>query len=192
MTEFGLFTVALYLHVGAAIIAFGPTFAFPIIGAMASKDPMHANFAMRITEAMVEKLVLPFAISMPFTGVLLIFFGHYNLVERSGWWLTLGIVLYAIAISIAVALQRPLIRRMVHLTSGGPPPGAPSAAAPGAPSAAPGGTTAPGAPTGAATRPSGPPPEVRAIVAQIQRNGKITGILIVVIVLLMVVKPHLP
>ncbi len=188
MTEFGLFTLALYLHVGAAIIAFGPTFAFPIIGALASKDPMHTNFAMRVSEALEEKLVLPFAISMPFTGVLLIFFGHFNLVERSGWWLTLAIVLYAIAISIALFRQRPLIRRMVHLTAGGPPAGARAGGPPSGAAA----SAAPGAPAGAATRPSGPPPEVRAIVAQIQRNGQIMGILIIVIVLLMVVKPQLP
>ena len=47
MTEFGLLTLFLFLHVGAAIIAFGPTFAFPVIGGMAAKEPMHGNFAIR-------------------------------------------------------------------------------------------------------------------------------------------------
>ena len=41
----------MFLHVGAAIIAFGPTFAFPILGAMGGKEPMFANFATRASEA---------------------------------------------------------------------------------------------------------------------------------------------
>ena len=83
MTEYGLFTLFLFLHIGAAIIAFGPSFAFPIIGAMAGKEPMHGNFATRVNEALEDRLVLPFAISMPFTGVFLIWFGHTNLLDRS-------------------------------------------------------------------------------------------------------------
>jgi hypothetical protein len=167
VTDFGLFTLFLYLHIGAAIIAFGPTFAFPVIGGMGAKEPAHANFALRITEALEEKFVLPFAISMPFTGALLIFFGHFNLLDRTSWWLGIGIVLYAIAITIAVARQRPLIRHMVEITSGGPPAGAPPAG-----------------------RPAGPPPEVLATSKKIQRNGATMGMLIVVIVLLMVSRPQ--
>src|SRR5690349_2890153 len=110
MTDLGLFTLFLFLHVGAAIIAFGPTFAFPLIAGLVPKYPMNGNFAARVSETLEEKLVLPFAISMPFTGVGLIYFGHVNLADRSGWWLDIAIVLYAIAITIAVVLQRPLVR----------------------------------------------------------------------------------
>ncbi len=176
MTDFGLFTLFLFLHVGAAIIAFGPTFAFPLIGRMASKDPAHANFAARVNEVLEDKLVIPFAISMPITGVFLIYFGHVNLADRTGWWLGIAIVLYAIAITIAIAIQRPLVQTLVRLTAGGPPPGA------GGPPAA------GGAPAGG--RPMGPPPAVLETVKAIQRNGKILGILIVLLVLLMVVKPQ--
>ena len=47
----------LFLHIGGAIIAFGPTFAFPILGAMAAAEPLHANFVLRaqfITKRVVE------------------------------------------------------------------------------------------------------------------------------------------
>src|SRR4051812_34170384 len=94
MTEQGLGTLFLFLHVGAAIIAFGPTFAFPIIGRLGGQDPRHINFALRVSETISDRLVLPFAISMPFTGVALIYFRHWNLADRSGWWLDLAIVLY--------------------------------------------------------------------------------------------------
>ena len=196
MTDYGLFTLFLFLHIGAAIIAFGPTFAFPIVGKMGSKDPMHGNFAVRINEAMEDKLVLPFAISMPFTGVFLIWFAHINLTDRTGWWLGIGIVLYAIAITLAVAIQRPLVQKMVRLTAGGPPPGA-GAGGPGGPGGPGGaGAGAPGGPGGAgagapgAGRPAGPPPEMLATAKQINRNGQILGILIVVIVLLMGSRPQ--
>ena len=195
MTEPGLFTLFLYLHVGAAIIAFGPTFTFPIIGALGSKDPMHAGFGVRVTEALLEKLVLPFAISMPFTGVGLIYFGHINLLDRSSWWLVIAIILYAITITIAVAMQRPLIRHLVKLTAGGPPPGGASGGPPPGASAAgsaadAGGPGAGGPPASGSGGPSGPPPEVLATVKKIQRNGKVLALLIIVIVLLMVARPQ--
>ena len=44
-----LFPFFLFLHVLGAIVAFGPTFAFSIIGAMGGKEPQHANFATRVS-----------------------------------------------------------------------------------------------------------------------------------------------
>ena len=37
----------LFLHVMGAILAFGPTFAYSIMGAMAGREPQHANFSAR-------------------------------------------------------------------------------------------------------------------------------------------------
>jgi uncharacterized membrane protein len=166
MTDPGL-SLFLFLHVGAAIIAFGPTFAFPLIGAMGGKEPAHVNFALRINEMLTDRLVIPFALSMPVTGVFLIYFSHVNLADRSSWWLTIAIVLYIIAVSIAIFVQRPVVQHMVELTSKAPPP------------------PAPGAPP-----PSGPPPAIREQAAKIRRNGSILGLLIVLIVILMVSKPQ--
>ena len=50
-----LFPCVLFLHVLGAIIAFGPTFAFPIIGAMGGAEPQHANFATRVTARISER-----------------------------------------------------------------------------------------------------------------------------------------
>jgi hypothetical protein len=41
----------LFLHVIGAIIAFGPSFSFPIIGAMGAADRQHASFATRVSYA---------------------------------------------------------------------------------------------------------------------------------------------
>jgi uncharacterized membrane protein len=167
MTDQGLLTLFLFLHIGAAIVAFGPTFIFPLIGAMARREPAHTNFAVRINEMLTDRVVIPFALTMPVSGLFLIYFAHVNLADRSGWWLDIAIVLYVILVSIGIFVQRPTVRRMVELTSNPPP------------------APAPGSPP-----PSGPPPAVRETAAQIQRNGSILGVLIVVIVLLMVAKPQ--
>ncbi len=165
MTDSGLFSLFLFLHIFAAIVAFGPTFIFSMIAAMARKEPAHLNFAIRLNERLVDRVVLPFALSLPVTGLFLIYFAHLNLLDKSAWWLDIAIVLYVLTVSIAIVLQRPTVARMVELTSR--PPAAPAAGAP-----------------------SGPPPELRETGALIARNGAIMGIGVVLIVLLMVIRPQ--
>jgi hypothetical protein len=177
MTEQGLISLFLFLHIGAAIIAFWSTFAFPIIVSLAANEPQHRNFAIRANEAIVARLVIPLALTMPITGLLLIWFAHFNLLDRVFWWLDIAIVLYVILVYVGIFLQHPALLRAIELTSR-PPGGQGASAMPGAP----------GAP--AAGAPAGPPPEVAAAGARIQRNGIVLTILIVVIVFLMVVKPQ--
>ena len=93
-----LFPYILFLHVLGAIAAFGPTFAFPIIGAMGGKEPQHANFATRVSAAISDRLVIPLAIVQGVTGVLLILISGRDLTAPSSRWLLLAIVLYAIAL----------------------------------------------------------------------------------------------
>jgi uncharacterized membrane protein len=156
-----LIAIFLFLHVMGAIIAFGPTFsAFPIVGQMAGKEPQHANFAARVNNAMTETRVLPLAIFQGITGLFLIFLTGFN--PFSQLWLGLGIVLYVIALTYALAVQRPAGKRIAELTATPPPPGA-----------------------------SGPPPELMAAVKRAQQGGMILGVLIVAIVILMVTKPTL-
>jgi uncharacterized membrane protein len=154
-----LFTIVLFLHVLGAILAFGPTFAYSISGAMGGKEPQHANFAMRVSEATGQRLVYPLAILQGVTGVALILIG--NIPVFSTPWLLLGITLYVIALGYALTVQRNALHHAIELTSAPPPAGAPA----------------------------GSPPELMATVQKIQRGGMFLGLLIVVIVFLMVVKP---
>src|SRR5438128_371185 len=108
MTEFGLLSLFLFLHVLTAIIAFGPSFIFPLIAAAGRAEPMHGNFGLRLGETITNRVVIPVALTMPVTGILLIYFAHFNLLDRSAWWLDIGIVLYIIAVSIAIFVQRPM------------------------------------------------------------------------------------
>ena len=62
----------LFLHVMGAIVAFGPTYAYSIMGRMAGREPQHANFSTRQVEAISRGPVYPLAIIQGVTGVLLI------------------------------------------------------------------------------------------------------------------------
>ena len=149
----------LFLHVMGAILGFGPTFAYSIMGAMAGREPQHANFSARQIAAIGNKLVYPLAIIQGITGVLLILAARIDV--KAALWLTMGIVLYVIALTYAFTVQRNALHHLIELTSAPPPPGSPP----------------------------GPPPGVAATVTKIQRGGMLLGFLIVAIVFLMVVKP---
>jgi uncharacterized membrane protein len=149
----------LFLHVMGAILAFGPTFAYSIMGAMAGREPQHANFSARQTAAIGNKLVYPLAIFQGITGVLLIWATGISIMSSA--WLTLGILLYIIAITYALTIQRTALHRLIELST--PPP--------------------------AGTPPGPPAAELPATVKKIQRGGMLLGTLVVVIVYLMVVKP---
>ena len=155
-----LFPYLLFLHVLGAIVAFGPTFAFPFIGAMGGGEPQHANFATRVSHTLSSKLVYPIGITLPITGAGMMLVRGLNPLDRPFWWLGIAIVLYAIAYGYSYFFQSKLVHRVIEITSTPPPPGA-----------------------------SGPPPELPPLVARIQRGGMMLTILLLAIIFLMVVKP---
>jgi len=112
----------LFLHVLGAIIAFGPTFSFPLIGAMGGREPMHANFATRVSEAISTRVVVPLAALQGITGIGLILTRGWDLLNTR--WLLLGIVLYVIAYATAFFVTKPTVHRIIEMTSAPPPPGA--------------------------------------------------------------------
>ena len=153
-----LFPWVLFVHVLGAILAFGPTFAFSIIGGMGGKEPQHANFATRVTATIGDRLVKPLAILQGITGVLLIWISGRDLFAAQ--WLILSIVLYLTALYFSLFIQGRWVSRIIDMTNAPPPPGA-----------------------------SGPPPALVELITNVRRGGMFTGVLIVVIVFLMVVKP---
>lgn len=117
-----LFPWVLFLHVFGAILAFGPTFAFAIIGAMGGAEPQHANFATRVSERISERLVTPLAIFQGITGILLIVLSGRDLMAAR--WLLLGIALYVIALGYSLFIQKQHVKKVIELTSAPPPPDA--------------------------------------------------------------------
>ncbi len=155
-----LFPWILLLHVLGAIVAFGPTFAFPLIGAAGGAEPMHANFAIRVTYTIAKRLVWPLALFQGVTGLALMGITQINPFASGNLWLAAGIVLYVAALALSYFVITPNVVRLIELTSTPPPPDA-----------------------------AGPPPELVARVAASRRNGMIQIVLLVLIVILMVVKP---
>ena len=154
----------LFFHVAGAIFAFGPTLVFPIVGALAARDPRFGHFAAEVNHTIESRLVLPVAVSMAVSGTGLIIAGHFNLTKAP--WLGAGIILYIIALGIATGFLAPNGRKLVAATAGGPPPGGP--------------------PEGA---PAGPPPHIAALIKRSQVAGMVLLGLLVTIIFLMVVKP---
>jgi len=155
-----LFPWLLFLHVLGAIVAFGPTFSFAIIGAAGGAEPQHANFATRVSHLVSSRLVYPIGITLPITGALMMGVRQINPFDRAYLWLLASIVLYTVAYGYSFFVQRKVVERVIELGSTPPPPGA-----------------------------SGPPPELMALVKQIQRGGMLLGVLLIAIVFLMVLKP---
>ncbi len=110
------FPYVLFLHVFGAILAFGPTYAYSIIGAMGGREPMHANFATRVSERIGTTLVYPLAVFQGITGLALILISGRDLTKSV--WLGVSIVLYVGALEIRLTSED--LRRLDEIL----PPGA--------------------------------------------------------------------
>ncbi|MEP7361014.1 MAG: DUF2269 family protein [Chloroflexota bacterium] len=158
-----ILAILLFLHVAGAIIAFGPTFAFPFIGAMGGKEPMHVNFALRLQHRITSRIVFPLALVQGITGLLLVWRIGFEILSHG--WLLLAIVLYLAALANAYFVLTPTAEKLIEATSTPPPP------------------------PPAGTAPSGPPPHLVALITRARTFGMVNGLLILVIVFLMVTKP---
>jgi uncharacterized membrane protein len=156
-----LFPWLLLVHVLAAIAGFGPTFAFSVIGAMGGNEPQHANFATRVSDRLTMRFVYPAAIIQLITGFAMILVAPFDLTSRSFWWLDIAIVIFVITLSFSYLVQHRNVEQLIEMTASPPPAGA-----------------------------SGPPPALITLVAQIQRGGMFMGVMLVIIIFLMVVKPQ--
>jgi len=156
--------ILLFLHIGGAILAFGPGFTFMILGPMAGQEPQHANFALRFQRRVTTRMIVPLALFQGVTGLLLVWKTNINIL--STYWLLVAIVLYLIALGIAFGIGIPTLNRLVELTSNPPPP------------------PQPGDPPR-----QGPPPEVAKLVRRGRLAGMSQSVIVVVIVFLMVTKP---
>jgi uncharacterized membrane protein len=156
--------ILLFLHVGGAIVAFGPTFMFPIIGAMGGREPQHVNFAIRVSGRIAERVVLPLAVLQGITGLLLVWRTGIDILATG--WLALAIVLYLVALAVSFVVLLPASRALAVATATPPP------------------APAPGSPP-----PSGPPPHIAALVQRQRVGGMVNIALVVIIVFLMVTKP---
>jgi uncharacterized membrane protein len=158
-----LFALVLFLHIFGAIVAFGPSYAFMLLGPMAAAEPAHGNFALRFQKAVSTRLIAPLAVLQGITGLVLVALVGFELFQRG--WLIVSIVLYLTTLAIGFGILIPSVRKLAAATSG-PPPALPQPGAPG-----------------------GPPPHIAAIIRRARMGGMANALLVMVIVFLMVTKP---
>jgi hypothetical protein len=107
----------LFLHVLAAIIAFGPIFVFPIVGVLAAKSPQHIAFAVAINHAIEERLVIPIGATMLISGSGLIWTANINFFATP--YLIVAVVLYLAALGIGSGVLLPTTSKMMAIVEGG-------------------------------------------------------------------------
>ena len=151
----------LAIHIMTAIVAFGPNFVLPLIARMAAQEPQHGLFAIRLTDRIERRVVLPLALTMPISGGLLVWAQSIDLVNTH--WLLLAIGLYVVTVAFAIGVQLRTIDRMIEV----------------------GGRMAAGGPAQAA----GPGAEMAALGARARNGGFFLMLMVVAIVSLMAGKP---
>lgn len=162
MDLLGLVPWLLALHVLAAIVAIGPTFAFSTIRSLGRGEPQHANFGTRVSHAISMRLVYPIGLVIPATGIAMILILGLDLTARTSWWLDVAIVIYTAVYLYSFFVQRRVIERIIGITATPPSPGG-----------------------------GGPPPELLALASRAQLGGRVMLVLLAVVVVLMVVKPQI-
>lgn len=117
----GYFEILLLIHIAGAIIGFGPTFAFAVLGPMSGK--LGGPQAVGILKGMVaieRRLVIPVAtVFQPLSGVLLIFESGRNQNFFDHEWLWISILLYIVLYYTAVFVQTPTVHKVVELAEDG-------------------------------------------------------------------------
>ena len=159
-------TFFLYVHILAVIIAFGPTFAFPLIGAMSGKHPQYAMILTEVIDKIERRMTIPLAVVVAAAGTGLIYANHIDLWKTG--WLVAGIILFTIAFFFALLVQGPNTVKLLNLLKSMPAP------------------PAGGPPPGEGGPPPGPPPQVAALVKRTRIGGIFLTVLILVILFLMI------
>lgn len=115
------FKLLLLIHIAGAIIGFGPTFTFSLLGPMAGQRSGPGGFAlMEGMLSIAKRLVIPVAsFFQPVTGVLLILEARWSQNFFSHEWLWISILLFAVAFYLAVLVNTPTLEKMISLAKEG-------------------------------------------------------------------------
>lgn len=124
------YELLLFLHILSAIIGFGSTFVWPMLGAKSRELPPDQALALnRMVAGAGKVLTTPFTIATGITGILLVLSSD-GLYEFSQPWVSMGLTAWILGAGIALGLHEPNLKAMLALqeemvASGphqGPPP----------------------------------------------------------------------
>jgi hypothetical protein len=109
-------TLWLVLHIVSFLVAFGPDFMFPMIGAAAAKEPQHGLFATRLIHSYSQKVTTPLSFLVPAFGVALIVTKRYDFWASE--WLIVASALYIVAMAVAIFILDPATGKLVKIQEG--------------------------------------------------------------------------
>jgi hypothetical protein len=105
-----VYDVSVAVHVMAAIVAFGPLFAFPLfISLTERRDRLSLPVVLRSVNRAERALVVPAGALVGFTGVYQAIDGPFSFDDDL--WMTLGFALYLLIFGALVLLVEPLRSR---------------------------------------------------------------------------------
>jgi uncharacterized membrane protein len=105
-----LYEVSVAVHVTAALVGFGPTFAYPVIQLAAERrDPAALPFALAVILRISRTLAVPGAVVVGLTGAYQAAEGPWSLADDA--WLAAGIALYVAVFATALGFLVPSLRR---------------------------------------------------------------------------------
>ena len=103
-----LYEASVAVHVGAAVLGFGPTFAYPVIQFAAERHDRRAlPFAIGAILRISRTLAVPMAVVVGLTGAFQIADGPWSLGDA---WLAAGLALYLAVFGVAVGYLVPALR----------------------------------------------------------------------------------
>jgi hypothetical protein len=108
--HFDFYTFVLFLHIASAVIAFGVTFAYPIIDIVIRRSDLRSLPVFhQIQGALATKLITPGAILVLLTGI-------YMAVDRwddfGGFWFSAAGVIVVVLLGLGHGFFRPTGRKM--------------------------------------------------------------------------------
>ncbi|HEX9697555.1 MAG TPA: DUF2269 family protein [Actinomycetota bacterium] len=113
-------TILLVIHIVGAIAGIGPTFAFSVLGKIATQGGDRTLFAMEAMKEINLKIVTPVAaITQPVTGALLIFKTGRDANFFKHEWLVMGIVFYLILMVLSYGPEWKRQNRMIDALKAG-------------------------------------------------------------------------
>lgn len=110
----------MFIHILAAVMAFGPGFAFPFIGILARKTPGSFPLVAKLGETLGKKLIVPMAVVVLLSGLSMIYVREINLLKTP--YLLAALLLMLVAISIAIGVQLPAATALSRLADRPPDP----------------------------------------------------------------------
>ena len=103
----GVYDVSVAVHVMAAIVAFGPLFAFPLfISVTERRDTLSLPVVLRAVNRTERAIVVPVGALVGLTGVYLAIDGPFSFDDDL--WMTIGFVLYLLVFGALVLVVEPM------------------------------------------------------------------------------------